>query len=88
MALTHYINTLFWHLFYIKKRGFMRLMHENETREILFELFPMGPVVKVVAIDAKTGVEVSIQGPASAGETMLKQTAMRKLLYVLNKKKS
>lgn len=61
-------------------------MSKNETREVLFELFPIGMLVKVVAVDSLTGTEVVIQGPASAGEAMLKQTALKKLKYVLDKK--
>lgn len=57
------------------------------TREILFELVPMGHAVKVIAVDAATGTEVSIQGPANAGESALKNAAIRKLKYVLEKQK-
>jgi hypothetical protein len=57
-------------------------------REVLFEIIPMGNVVKVIAVDADTGVEVSLQGPASAGEEILKRAALQKLRYVLEKKKN
>jgi hypothetical protein len=42
--------------------------------------------VKVTAIDAETGTEVSIVGTPTAGEATLRLTAQRKLEYVLNKK--
>lgn len=54
-------------------------------REVLFEIIPLGHTVKVIAVDALTGIEVSIQGPASAGEHILKMTALRKLTFVLKK---
>lgn len=56
------------------------------SREILFEMFAMGNIMKVIAIDSLTGTEVSIQGPVTAGDAALKKTAMRKLQYVLEKK--
>jgi hypothetical protein len=56
------------------------------AREILFEFRRIGAYVKVSAIDAQTGTEVSIVGNVAAGEAHLKQTAARKLEYVLSKK--
>ena len=54
-------------------------------REVYFEFLRMGSTVKVMAIDSVTGTEVSIIGPASAGEAQLKMNALRKLQYVLGK---
>ncbi|EJW10807.1 hypothetical protein A33M_4040 [Rhodovulum sp. PH10] len=48
-------------------------------REILFEMTVVGQYVKVVAIDALTGIEVSITGPAAAPRGELRRIAMRKL---------
>lgn len=56
------------------------------TREVLFELRRVGAFVKVTAIDAQTGTEVSIVGNPAAGEVMLKRTALQKLEYVMAKK--
>jgi hypothetical protein len=63
-------------------------MTENplRNREIIFELRPLGNLVKVTAIDVKTMTECSIQGPASAGQPMLKSNALKRLEYVLKKK--
>ena len=55
-------------------------------REIIFELQSVGAIVKVSAIDTLSGTEIVIQGPANAGETMLKLNAARRLEYVLRKK--
>jgi hypothetical protein len=55
-------------------------------REVLFEVTSSGNIVKVTAVDAETGIEATIQGPASAGTHALKQTALKKLIYVLEKK--
>jgi Domain of unknown function (DUF6898) len=52
---------------------------EDETREVYFEFTAVGAVVKVSAIDAATGVEVAIMGPANAREADLKQLALQKL---------
>lgn len=48
-------------------------------REVLFELTKLGPYVKVVAIDAATGIEVSVMGPVTAPRTELQRLALRKL---------
>ncbi|MBI2233647.1 MAG: hypothetical protein HYU57_01335 [Micavibrio aeruginosavorus] len=56
------------------------------NREVIFEFFPVGNVVRVSAMDVKTMTECSIQGPASAGEAMLKANALKRLEYVLRKK--
>jgi hypothetical protein len=52
------------------------------TGEIIIEFVPCGAYVKVSAIDAATGLEVSIVGDPSRGEAALEQLAMRKLDYV------
>ena len=54
-----------------------------ERREVIFEFVRVGHAVKVSAIDAATGTEVSIVGDPAVGETALKRLAERKLDYVL-----
>lgn len=54
-------------------------------QEVLFEFHRVGAYVKVTALDPKTGIETSIVGDAKAGEFHLKQTAFKKLQYVLAK---
>lgn len=53
--------------------------------EVLFEFHRVGSYLKVVAIDGKTGVEVSVVGPASGSLELLKRTAVSKLRYVQNR---
>ncbi len=53
--------------------------------EILFEFVVQRGVVKTTAIDAATGIEASVVGPATAGRQVLAQAAARKLKYVLDK---
>jgi hypothetical protein len=48
-------------------------------REILFEFTVVGATVRAVAIDAETGMEVSIMGPANASRADLQQLLLRKL---------
>lgn len=55
-------------------------------REVIIELQPVGNIVKVSAVDTATLTEISIQGPASAGEEMLKRNAIKRLEYVMKKK--
>ncbi len=59
----------------------------GEKREVLFEITPAGHVVKVTAIDPITGVEATIQGPASAGPELLKRNAVQKLKFLIAKEK-
>lgn len=54
-------------------------------REIYFEFRQIGHAVKVSAIDAATGVEVSIPGPANMPEKLLQSRALKRLEYVLRK---
>jgi hypothetical protein len=54
-------------------------------REILIEIVTIGAYAKVTAIDAATGTEVSITGPADADRITLETAAIRKLQFVLNK---
>jgi hypothetical protein len=58
---------------------------EPAHREILFEFQRVGAYVKVVAVDAATGVEVTTVGAAGSSEQILKRTAANKLIYVLRK---
>ncbi len=71
----------------------MNARHESRARnrrqgpgEIYIETQRIGTLVKVSAIDAKTAVEVSIQGPASASQNELETIAINKLKYVMAKK--
>ena len=47
--------------------------------EVYFELTKVGGSMKVVAIDATTGVEVTVIGPATAAPSHLQQLALAKL---------
>ena len=60
----------------------------REPSEVLLEFHQVGGVVKVTAVDPVTQVEVSIQGPATAGEATLRRTAINKLRYVLSRRGS
>jgi len=47
--------------------------------EVFFEFTAIGRTVKVSAVDAATGVEVSVVGPASASRLELQRVALQKL---------
>lgn len=55
-------------------------------REVIIEFFPVGAYVRIAAMDTASLTEISIQGPASAGEEVLKRNALKRLEYVLKKK--
>ena len=48
-------------------------------REVYFEFTAVGSAVKVAAIDAETGLEVAVMGPASAARADLERLALQKL---------
>ena len=56
-------------------------------KEYLIEFNRIGAYVKVSAIDPITNTEVSMVGDAKASESELKRVAVRKLEYVLAKRK-
>ncbi|MDD5585734.1 MAG: hypothetical protein PHY92_02115 [Alphaproteobacteria bacterium] len=57
------------------------------TREVLIEMARMGSIMRVTAVDAATGIEVVIQGPANASQKELQRIAIAKLNYVMKRKK-
>ncbi len=57
------------------------------VREVLFEFYQVGNAVKVSAVDPETMTEVSIVGAPSMTEDMLKRAALRKLDYVLSRRR-
>lgn len=57
----------------------------GDQRDVLFEFRRIGTSVKVSAVDPATGTEVSIIGPAGAGEVALRRVALQKLRFVLAK---
>ena len=61
-------------------------MTEQQRGEVLIEMITIGNAVKVTAIDPETGIEVSIVGPPTAGDDVLKRSAVNKLNYILRKK--
>lgn len=54
--------------------------------EVLFEFRRVGALVKVTAFHVPSLTEISISGPAGAGEAMLRNQALRRLEYVLAKR--
>jgi hypothetical protein len=61
-------------------------MSAEAPREVYFEFTQIGASVKVAAIDAATGVEVTVIGPATAAPSHLQQLALAKLKTRLAKK--
>jgi hypothetical protein len=64
-------------------------MNDNGANmlEVLFEMRRVGNSVRVNAIDPATNIEVTIIGDPRFGEEALKRTAMRKLTYVIAKRR-
>lgn len=57
----------------------------HDTGEYLIEFIQIGNSVKVSAVDAVSGREVSIIGPATASRDHLKRVAINKLKFILSK---
>ncbi|WP_269582758.1 DUF6898 family protein [Roseibium sp. Sym1] len=55
------------------------MSREPRPGEIYLEFRQVGQQVQVVAIDAATGIEVSMFGPKSVSQEELKRLAVRKL---------
>jgi hypothetical protein len=51
----------------------------TKPREVLFEFTALGGAMKVAAIDAATGIEVTVMGPAQASRADLQKLALAKL---------
>jgi hypothetical protein len=58
---------------------------DETEREVYFEFTAVGAFVKVAALDAATGVEVTVVGPASAARFDLQRLALAKLMARLNR---
>lgn len=56
------------------------------NREIIFEIHPIGNVVRVSAMDVKTTTEIAIQCPANTPQSLMKSNALKRLEYVMRKK--
>jgi hypothetical protein len=52
---------------------------DQDWREVFFEFTAIGGAVRVAAVDATTGIEIVVMGPASAAVADLKQLALGKL---------
>ncbi|TAN72673.1 MAG: hypothetical protein EPN20_03630 [Magnetospirillum sp.] len=55
--------------------------------EVLFEFRRIGNAVKVMAFHTESLTEISVVGPATATEAHLKMMAIKRLEYVLAKRK-
>ncbi len=55
--------------------------------EVIIEFYRVGAFVKVSAVDTATFTEVSIVGDPACGEEALKRAVVRKLEYVLERRR-
>jgi len=55
-------------------------------REVIFELRPVGNIMRVSAMDVASGTEIVIQCPVTAGEAAFKKNALLRLEFTLRKK--
>lgn len=61
-------------------------MAKDEEHSAIIEMIGIGRYVKVTAVDTRTGIEASIVGDPRRGDRALRQTALKKLEYVLKKR--
>lgn len=57
-----------------------------KNRELIFEFLPLGPYIKVIAMDVASLTEVSVSVPAGTSETIIRQHATKRLEFVMRKK--
>ena len=55
--------------------------------EVIIEFYRVGAFVKVSAVDTATFTEVSIVGDPACGDEALKRAVVRKLEYVLERRR-
>jgi hypothetical protein len=60
----------------------------SAKREVIFEFLWIGAALKVTAIDAASGTEVSMVGDPNAGQETLRRLAKQKLDYVMGRKQA
>ncbi|MDB5599755.1 MAG: serine hydroxymethyltransferase [Xanthobacteraceae bacterium] len=56
---------------------------QTGSRDVYFEFTSIGATVKVVAIDAASGTEVTVMGPARTPQSDLQRLALQKLMLRL-----
>lgn len=64
------------------------MSREPHHGEIYLEFRSIGKQVKVIAMDAATGIEVSVFGPASTAQEDLRRVAVRKLMRRLEQEQA
>jgi len=57
-----------------------------KNREVIFEFFPIGPYIKVTAMDTASLTEISISCPKGTTDAHLKLNALKRLEFVMRKK--
>lgn len=57
----------------------------SRSRQVYFEHVAIGASVKVSAIDAESGIEVSIAGPRTTSQKELERIALQKLLRAMER---
>ena len=55
--------------------------------EVLFEFVKLGNSVRVTALDVKSGTEAITVVPANISQEQMKQAALKKLKFLLEKEK-
>ena len=58
----------------------------SDEHGVIIEMIAVGRYVKVTAVDTRSGVEATVVGDPRRGERALKDAAVRKLKYVLDKR--
>jgi len=61
---------------------------DAHPKEVLFEIRSVGRSIRIVAIDALSGTEVTMVAPRTDDIEGLKRMAARKLAYVLAKRQN
>ena len=68
--------------------GSGRRAPSGRSGEIILEFVSIGKMIRVVAVDAASGLEATIVGPANAARADLERVAVRKLKMMLARQTS
>lgn len=57
----------------------------QQGQDAIIEFIPVGSVMRVTAMDPETLTEVTIVGPLTHSQELLRRTVLAKLAYVMNR---
>lgn len=76
-------NISSWKIFYKNKQLIKTYLLEWKQMSTIFEFIALGNYVKVIAVDEKTGIEISTLFPKNLTKKLMQESALKKLEWKL-----